>query len=97
MLVHQLGKRINGLQSAASDQEVAAQSSSCQDARDNAVKQYQEATDMQHEASRLIRIQQVFEEASNDLRPPSKTFEALDALSTELKLKRVRRATISCL
>ncbi|KAG7382838.1 hypothetical protein PHYPSEUDO_004289 [Phytophthora pseudosyringae] len=82
-----LARQISWLQSAASDQEVVAQSCTCQDARENAVKLYREAIVMQQEASRLIRIQQVFEEAANDLLPPSKTFENLNALSAELKLK----------
>ncbi|GMF24258.1 unnamed protein product [Phytophthora lilii] len=66
---------------------MAAKTSSCQDARDNSVKLYDEAKQMQEEARRLIRIQQVFEEASSGLRPPSKTFEDLNELSGELKLK----------
>ncbi|KAH7492670.1 Dynein axonemal heavy chain 6 [Phytophthora ramorum] len=85
--LNKLERRTSWLQSTTSGQEVAAQSSTCQDARDSAAKLYHEATEMQQEASRLTRIQRVFEEASNDLRPPSTTFEGLNALAVELKLK----------
>ncbi|KAG3175685.1 hypothetical protein C6341_g9340 [Phytophthora cactorum] len=82
-----LTRRTNTLQSSASDQAMAAQSSTCQDARENVVKLYQEAEKMQLEARRLVRIQQVFEESSTGVRPPSKKFEDLHELAAELKLK----------
>jgi hypothetical protein len=86
----QLARRMSWLQAAASEQQMAAQSSSSQEARDSALKLHQEAAEMQSEARRLVHIQQVFEEASNDLRAPSKAFEDLNALSAELRLKSVR-------
>ncbi|POM57663.1 LOW QUALITY PROTEIN: Hypothetical protein PHPALM_37795 [Phytophthora palmivora] len=82
-----LARKTNALQSSASDQALAAQSSTCQDARDNAVKLSDEAKQMQEEARRLIQIQEVFEEASSELRPPRKNFEDLNELAGELKLK----------
>ncbi|KAE9015961.1 hypothetical protein PF011_g7382 [Phytophthora fragariae] len=82
-----LARRVSSLQSAASDQTIAAQSNTCQQARDSAVKLYGEAQEMQEEAARLVRIQLVFEEASGGLRPQSKSFEDLSTLAAELKLK----------
>ncbi|RLN89754.1 hypothetical protein BBJ28_00006653 [Nothophytophthora sp. Chile5] len=52
-----------------------------------AVKLQQEAELMQQKATRFVRIQQVFEESSTDSRPPSNTFERLNVLAAELKLK----------
>ncbi|GMF40072.1 unnamed protein product [Phytophthora fragariaefolia] len=77
----------NLAKSAASDQAIAAQSSSCQEARDSALKLYEETQQMQEEAKRLIRIQQVFEDASGGLRPQTKNFEDLNQLVGEMKLK----------
>ncbi|KAL3670478.1 hypothetical protein V7S43_004797 [Phytophthora oleae] len=81
-------RRMSSLQSSASDEAFAAQSSTNQQARDNAVKLYEEAKNAQEESRRLVRIQKVFEEASSGPRPPMKTFEVLDELAGELKLKR---------
>ncbi|RLN76814.1 hypothetical protein BBJ28_00007659 [Nothophytophthora sp. Chile5] len=52
-----------------------------------AVKLQQEAELMQQEATRFMRIQQVFEESSTDSRPPSNIFERLNVLAAELELK----------
>ncbi|KAI9993010.1 hypothetical protein PInf_015065 [Phytophthora infestans] len=82
-----LTRSTNTLQSTASDHALTAQSSSCQDARDNALQLHQEAEQMLHEARRLVRVQQVFAEASTGLRPPSQKFEDLHDLAAELKLK----------
>ncbi|KAF4033530.1 Dynein heavy chain [Phytophthora infestans] len=82
-----LTRSTNTLQSTASDHALTAQSSSCQDARDNALQLHQEAEQMLHEARRLVRVQHVFAEASTGLRPPSQKFEDLHDLAAELKLK----------
>ncbi|ETN06825.1 hypothetical protein PPTG_12843 [Phytophthora nicotianae INRA-310] len=82
-----LTRRTNILQSSASDEAMAAQSNTCQDARDNAVKLNKEAEQMQEEARRLVRIQRVFEESSTGTRPPTKNYEDLHELAAELKLK----------
>ncbi|KAG6589328.1 uncharacterized protein IUM83_19919 [Phytophthora cinnamomi] len=83
-----LGRKISCLQSAASDQAIVAQSNTCQDARDSAVKLYEEAQEMQKEARRLVRIQLVFDDASGGLPLQSRDFEDLNILAGELKLKR---------
>ncbi|KAF4135437.1 Microtubule-binding stalk of dynein motor domain-containing protein [Phytophthora infestans] len=82
-----LTRSTNTLQSTASDHALTAQSSSCQDAQDNALQLHQEAEQMLHEARRLVRVQHVFAEASTGLRPPSQKFEDLHDLAAELKLK----------
>ncbi|KAG7392701.1 hypothetical protein PHYBOEH_006315 [Phytophthora boehmeriae] len=83
----QLGRRTSWLQSAASEQAMTAPTRSSQEARDSAMKLYEEAQQMQQDATKLVHIQQVFEEVSSDPRRPRKTFEELDILSTELRLK----------
>ncbi|KAK1941537.1 Dynein heavy chain 6 [Phytophthora citrophthora] len=86
--LEKLTRRLSALQSSASDEALAAQSSTCQQARDKAVKLFEESQNELEEARRLVRIQQVFEEASSGPRPPMKMFEDLDELAVELKLKR---------
>lgn len=83
----QLDNGISGLKAKTSDHAVNEMASPCHDAKKVATELEAESLRLATLSSRLVWVQNVFAESSNNSRQPTNEFTELKSISSELRLK----------